>query len=96
MSPEHQEGHPQPQLAKCQVDARKDNLEFFQEQLPKLLRDPLFTGKYVVIHGKSIKGAFDNFENAVRYAAEHLPSGEFIIQRVVDEAEVINFVRVAG
>jgi hypothetical protein len=74
---------------------KKLNAEYYAREAATLLANPLYKGKFVVIHSQEIKGSFDSFTNALQFATSNLPADEFIIQQVVDENEQINFVRSA-
>jgi hypothetical protein len=76
-------------------ETQQANLAYFQQELPRLLGDPLFRGKYVVIHDHGIRHTADTFENALKFAVETYPADEFVIQQVVSDDESINFVRIA-
>ncbi len=68
------------------------NLEFFQKELPGLLTNVAYKGKYIVINAEEIKGAYDSFDLALNFAVANFPPSEFIIQQVIDESECINFI----
>ena len=76
-------------------DPKIANIEFFKAHLADFLADPLKRNKFVVIHAQSVKGTFDTFEAALQHAVAGYPAAEFVIQQVVDEREVINFIRAA-
>jgi hypothetical protein len=76
-------------------EKQEANLTFFHQELARLLADPLFRGKFVVVHDKGIRHTADTFENALKFAVETFPADEFVIQQVVADDEVINFVRLA-
>lgn len=83
-------------MNKINNDRQAANIEFFQKNLGTYLNDQLLRDKFLVISDKSIKGQFDNFENALTYAVtQKLEAGEFIIQQVIDEREIINFLGIA-
>jgi len=73
---------------------QEKNYKFFQQQLPDLLSDPLKSGKHVIIYDESIKGIYDTFDAAYRHACAKFISG-FIIQQVVDENKIVNFLSTA-
>lgn len=77
------------------VDKKQMNIEFFRAQLATLLTNPLLRGKFLVVHDQQVKQSFDTFDSALRYAVSQLPADEFIIQQVVQDNEVINFLRAA-
>lgn len=79
-------------MAKSQKEL---NSEYYKAQSSTLLADPLYKGKFVVIHEQKIKGSYDTFPTALQFAVSSLPTDEFIIQQVVNENDQINFVRSA-
>lgn len=76
--------------------AQERNLDYFQQNLPAWLKDPVYRHKHLVIHGQKICGSYDQPGTAFEYAVANLPQGEFIIQQVVDESEVASFLSRAG
>jgi hypothetical protein len=72
-------------------EAQKENLQYFQENLADFLANPLYRHKFALIFDKKLVGIFDTFENAIKKAAPSLPQGEYIIQQIIGENEVINF-----
>lgn len=77
------------------VDKKQMNIEFFRAQLATLLANPLLRGKFLVVHDQQVKQSFDTFDSALRYAVSQFPPEEFIVQQVVEDNEVINFLRAA-
>ena len=78
-------------------NAAKDaNVEWFKSNLAKLLADPLTAGKFAVIHEQSLKSTHDTFAQALQAALESYSADEFIIQEVVAEDSVVNFLRAAS
>jgi hypothetical protein len=73
------------------TEAQKGNLQYFQENLADFLKNPIYKHKFAVISGKEIAGIFDTFSNAIEDAASRFPQGEYIIQQIIDQDEVINF-----
>jgi hypothetical protein len=73
------------------TEAQKENLGYFHENLADLLANPIYKHKYAIIHNKKMVGIFDTFGNAIEAAAPSLPQGEYIIQQIIGEDEVINF-----
>jgi hypothetical protein len=69
---------------------QEKNYAFFQKQLPELLADPLKAGKYAIIHDESIKGLYDTFAAAYYAACSKLIKG-FIVQQIVDESKIVNY-----
>jgi hypothetical protein len=73
------------------TDAQKENLRYFQDNLADFLKDPIYNHKFAVISGKNIAGLFDTFSNAIEDAAPRFPQEEYIIQQIIGDDEVINF-----
>lgn len=74
---------------------KQKNLSFFQKELPTLITDNVYHGKFIVINDEKIKGAYDSFESALSFAVSHFSPNDFIIQQVIDDKERINFIRSA-
>lgn len=62
---------------------KEENVRHFRQRLPDLLDDPLLREKFVVIHDERVKGAFDTFGVALRFALANFPMFEVIVQQVV-------------
>ncbi|MBI5698698.1 hypothetical protein HZC35_00085 [Candidatus Saganbacteria bacterium] len=77
------------------MSRKEENLNFFKSKLLELLSNPTYKDKYLVISNKEIKNVFDTFNSALEYAVATFPNEEFIIQQVVDETKVVNFIRAA-
>jgi hypothetical protein len=71
--------------------AQKENLQYFQENLADFLKNPLYKHKFAIISDKKIAGIFDTFGNAIEDAASRFLQGEYVIQQIIGEDEVINF-----
>jgi len=69
---------------------QKKNYEYFQKQLPELLDDPLKAGKYVIVHEERIKAIYDTFEAAYSMACQKFDDS-FIIQQIIDERKIVNY-----
>jgi hypothetical protein len=69
---------------------QEKNYEFFQKILPELLSDPLKANKYAIIHEESVKGLYDTASAAYRAACTSLFEG-FIIQQIIDERKIVNY-----
>lgn len=76
-------------------DNQKKNYAYFNAHLAEWLNDPLKRNKFSVILDEEIKGIFDSFETAFQFACTNYPSGEFIIQQIIDQEEIVEFLRVA-
>jgi hypothetical protein len=72
-------------------DAQKENLQYFRENLAEFLENPIYKHKFAIISDKKIVGIFDTFANAIEAAASGLLQGEYVIQQIIGEDEVINF-----
>jgi hypothetical protein len=66
---------------------KKENIEFFYQNLKEYLKDPKLLRKYLVINNKEVKGTFKKFPEALEYAIDNLPDNEYVIQQVLDEIE---------
>jgi hypothetical protein len=73
------------------TEKQKENFAFFQEKLEELAANPLYKLKHVVIHEKKIVGIYDTFAAAITFAVQTLPQGEFIIQEIVLDSDVVSF-----
>ena len=69
---------------------QEQNLQYFKQNLADWLNNPVYQYKYLVIHGSQVKGVYDRPETALENAIVTLPQGEFIIQQVIDENEIVN------
>ncbi len=77
-------------------DPSKDrNFNYFQSHLSGWLNDPAYKHKFVVIHDEKVKGVYDQFAQAIEFAAANFQPGQFIIQQVLAENEQINYLRSA-
>jgi hypothetical protein len=73
------------------TEAQKENLRYFQENLVDFLKNPIYKHKFAIISDKKIVGIYDSFNNAIEAAVPSLPQGEYVIQQIIGEDEVINF-----
>jgi hypothetical protein len=73
------------------TEAQKENLRYFQDNLADYLKNPLYKHKFAIISNKEIAGIFDSFSNAIEDAASRFSQGEYVIQQIISEDEVINF-----
>ena len=71
-------------------EQQKKNYIYFQKILPELLSDPLKVDKFAIVHEESIKGLFDTFAAAYRAACLKI-TRDFIVQQVVDDSKIVNF-----
>jgi hypothetical protein len=68
-----------------------ENLSVFHDQFDALYADPIKRYKYAVVSGHAIQGLFDSFENAISFAYPKYPLGEFVVQQIIKDDEVVNF-----
>jgi len=69
---------------------QRENYEHFQRVLPELLLNPLMIGKYAIICDMAIEGVFDTFEAAYRAACSQF-NNDFIVQQIIDERKIVNY-----
>ena len=74
-------------------DKQKACYDYFSANLAEWLKDPLKVNKYVVIFECALKGVYDSVENAANYAYDVYEPGEFIIQEIVDENEILSIIK---
>ena len=53
--------------------AKQKNIDFFLANRGEWIKDPLRAGKFVVIHAEQLKGAYDTFDAALRFASSQFP-----------------------
>ena len=70
---------------------QKENYEFFQKELKGLLSNPAIAGKYAIIYNMAIDSVFDTFEMAYHEACSR-SLVDFIIQQIIDERKINNYV----
>jgi hypothetical protein len=73
------------------TEKQKEAWQFFQDNLEKLAADPLYKLKYVVIYENAVVGLYDTFETAFVEALSKYRQGDFIIQQVVTDKEIVGF-----
>jgi hypothetical protein len=73
------------------TEKQQENLVYFQENLEKFASDPLMKFKHIVIYNKVIAGIYDTFAAALTYAVQNLPQGEYVIQEVILDSDVVSF-----
>jgi hypothetical protein len=73
-------------------EKQKEAINFFQENLNELISDPLYKLKQVIIYDNKVVGIFDTFEAALTEAVAKYPRDAFIIQQVVSDDEIVNFI----
>jgi len=72
-------------------EKQKEALKFFQENLQNWVNDPLYRLKHVIIYENKAVGVFDAFETALTEAVAKYPRDAFVIQQVVKEEDVVNY-----
>ena len=78
-------------MAEFLTEKQQEDLKFFYNDLDKLLANPLYKHKYVLIHNKNIEGFFDTFEIALGDAVSKFQPGEYVIQQIISNEEVSGF-----
>jgi len=73
------------------TEKQRQDLDFFNKNIQTWLQNPIYRMKFVVISDGTLKGVYDSFESALKYAATTLKAGDYIIQQVLNENEVVNF-----
>lgn len=71
---------------------KKENIDFFYDNLESFLKDETLLYKYLVIHKKEVKKSFKEFPEALKYAVVNLPKNEYVIQQVLKKDETVNFI----
>lgn len=68
------------------VDLQKslrENIEYFQTELPGLMRNKLLVGKFVIVSRRKFHSVYDTFQTAMKKAIElGFTPGEYIIQEI--------------
>jgi hypothetical protein len=75
--------------------SQKECIEFFEKSLPEFLSNDMLRNKFVIIFNKELKGAYDTFEAAFEKALNKYPLSEFVIQQVIDNNDVVTFLKSA-
>lgn len=70
----------------------RDNFSYFLKEKTSLLSDPNKKHKFVVVYAKEIKGVFENFEDAHMWSKGEFLDDNFIIQQLIDDGEITDFV----
>jgi hypothetical protein len=76
-------------------EKQKVALQYFRDNIEKLMGDPLYKLKFVIIHENKIAGIFDTFDAALTDAVAKYSADEYIIQQVLTDKEVINYLYAA-
>jgi len=70
---------------------QKDSFAYFKEKFEELYNNPLYRHKVVLISGNELVGIFDSHENAMKQAVIKYRPGEYIVQELIRDDEVVNF-----
>lgn len=73
------------------TDKQQKDIAYFNENIETWAQNPLYRLKFVVISGKELRGIYDTFEAALEAAVMSYNSGEYIVQQVLPEDEVVSF-----
>lgn len=73
------------------TEKQKNCLELFSANLTEWLKDSLLADKYAVICEDGIRAVSDTAGGALDYASGHLETGSYIIQKIYDENEIVEF-----
>lgn len=76
-------------------EQQKRSYAYFNDHLSEWINDNLKVNKFAVIHGEELAGLYDSFEAAFRFACVTFHENEFIIQQIVDQSEIVEFLRSA-
>ncbi|MDR1558715.1 MAG: hypothetical protein LBS84_03260 [Clostridiales bacterium] len=76
------------------TDEQERNYAFYKKKLPELLADELKLDKYAVIYDEEIKGLYDTFDAAIRFAYPRFVR-DFIVQQIVDESKIVQYLSTA-
>jgi predicted DNA-binding WGR domain protein len=74
------------------TEAQAKELAYFRENVAEFLKDNNLRFRHVLISGEQIVKSFDRIDLAAQYASENFKQGEYIIQQVIDENDLVNFV----
>lgn len=78
------------------MNNRQDkNYTFFLSQLEKLIKDPEKNGKYVVIKDQKFDSFHPTFEAALQHASKKWKPGDYSVQQVINEDEIVNYLSCA-
>jgi len=73
------------------TEKQKENLKYFDDNLKAFLENPLYKFKFAIIHNKEVVGIFDTSESAIEDAAVKWPLGDFIIQQIISDDDIVSF-----
>jgi len=75
------------------TEKQEKDIIFFKNSLSDFLTNDLLKHKFVVISNEKLQKSFDTLQSALEYAVENFNKGDYIIQQIIDDKEVINFAR---
>ena len=96
ISPQPSPGGQAVALVMTLTKIQEDNRRYFLDNLDGWLKDLAYRGKYVVIYNRQVRRVQDDFAAAFRYAVSNFPREEFIVQQVVSEDSVSDFLSPAS
>ena len=67
------------------TEKQRQDIAFFEENIKTWADNPLYRLKSFVISGKEIRGFYDTFEAALRFAVVNFGKGEYIIQQILPD-----------
>ena len=73
------------------TEKQTENIKYFDDNLKDFLANPLYKFKFAIIWNKKIVGIFDTSESAIEEAAAKYPIGEFIIQQIISDEDIVGF-----
>ncbi|WP_062326873.1 hypothetical protein [Treponema endosymbiont of Eucomonympha sp.] len=76
-------------------EKQKANIQYFRDNLESLISNPLYKMKFVIIHDSKIVEAFDAFDSALTAAVAQYSADEYIIQQVLSDKDIINYLNAA-
>ncbi len=71
--------------------ALKSEFDYYRAHQSELLKD--YNGKYVVIKGETVLGAYDDASTAIKETSKNHPKGTFLVQKCTpgDDAYTATF-----
>jgi hypothetical protein len=69
----------------------KEFYHYFKENRESFAANPLYKNKYAIIHDRKMQGILDTFEAALADAVPKFPQNEFVIQQIILDDEIVNF-----
>ncbi|MCL2070781.1 MAG: hypothetical protein FWH07_00915 [Oscillospiraceae bacterium] len=68
------------------------DLDYFSANVAQFFKDNSLRFRHIIISDAKIVKSFDALDKAVDYAVQNLKKGEYIIEQVINEDEIVNFV----